>query len=329
MSGGVSVVIPTWNRKDLLMRTLETLKNQTHPIRETIVVDNGSTDGAAEAAEAAGARVLRLLRNTGFAHAANQGIAASAGSRIALVNNDVEFEPDWLARLSAALDRPDVWFATGKILRAADPTRLDGAFDAISRGACAWRVGQDCKDSPLFSQPRPIAMASATAVLYRADLFRQVGRFDETFGSYLEDVDLGLRCARRGLQGAYVPEAVARHHGSATLGRWNPESVRLISRNQVLLVAKHYASKTLRANLGPVLVGQGLWGIVAARHGCLAAWIKGKREGLHVARRLPRPEAEIDAFLRSSEREIRDTLRRTGFGPYWKIYFMLTGTETI
>ena len=329
MSGGVSVVIPTWNRKDLLLRAIETLKSQTHPIREMIVVDNGSSDGSAETAEAAGVRVVRLLRNTGFAHAANQGILAAAGDRIALVNNDVEFEPDWLARLSAALDQPDVWFATGKIFRAAGPARLDGAFDAISRGACAWRVGQDCPDSPLFSQPRPIAMASATAVLYRADLFRRIGHFDETFGSYLEDVDLGLRCARHGLNGAYVPAAVARHHGSATLGRWSPESVRFISRNQVLLVAKHYSSKTLRANLWPVLVGQGLWGSVAARHGCLAAWIKGKREGLHAARRMPRPETGIDAFLQSSEREIRDTLRRTGAGPYWKIYFMLTGTERI
>ncbi len=329
MSGGVSVVIPTWNRKDLLLRAIETLRSQTHPIREVIVVDNGSTDGTSQAAEAAGTRVLRLIRNTGFAHAANRGIAESSGDRIALVNNDVEFEPDWLARLSAALEQPDVWFASGKILRAADPTRLDGAFDAISRGACAWRVGQDCPDSPLFSQARPIAMASATAVLYRADLFRHIGRFDETFGSYLEDVDLGLRCVRHGLQGVYVPDAVARHHGSATLGRWDPESVRLISRNQVLLVAKHYAAKTLRANLWPVLAGQGLWGLVAARHGCLAAWMKGKRQGLHVARHLSRPEERIDDFLRSSELEIRDTLRRTGAGPYWKIYFILSGTGKI
>ena len=45
--------------------------------------------------------------------------------------------------------------------------------------------------------------------------------FDEDFGSYLEDVDLGLRCVREGYRGIYVPDAVAWHHGSATLGRWN------------------------------------------------------------------------------------------------------------
>ena len=83
-------------------------------------------------------------------------------------------------------------------------------------------------------------MAPATAALFRADLFRRVGTFDATFESYLEDVDFGLRCALAGFSGAYVPDAVAYHWGSASLGPWNPEVVRLIARNQSYLVAKHY-----------------------------------------------------------------------------------------
>ncbi len=47
------------------------------------------------------------------------------------------------------------------------------------------------------------------------------GGFDERFGSYLEDVDLGLRCLNEGLTGVYVPGAIAYHHGSATFGRWD------------------------------------------------------------------------------------------------------------
>ena len=52
---------------------------------------------------------------------------------------------------------------------------------------------------------------------------------DERFESYLEDVDFGLRCAEAGLSGLYVPDAVAYHQGSATLGRWHPETVRKIA----------------------------------------------------------------------------------------------------
>jgi GT2 family glycosyltransferase len=326
---GVSVVIPSWNRAPLLLRAIETLKHQTLPAEEIIVADNGSTDGAADAAEAAGARVLRLGGNTGFARAANAGIAAARCPLIALVNNDVELAPGWLERLAGALDSPQVWFASGKVLRAADPALLDGTYDLISRGGCPWRAGESAADGAWFSTPRPIGLASATAVLYRAALFGEIGYFEESFGSYLEDVDLGLRCAARGLRGVYVPEAVARHQGSATLGRWNKETVRLISRNQVLLVARNYAPATLRGNLWPILAGQGLWGLVAARHGCFLAWLRGKWQGLRAARCLPRPQVRLDRFLAASEREIREHLLHTGAGPYWKIYFLLTSGEAI
>src|SRR4029079_13571208 len=130
----------------------------------------------------------------------------------------------------------------------------------ISRAACALRVGQGRADSPEFSRPRSIAIAPATAVLFRAELFRRVGLFDTDFESYLEDVDFGLRCAIQGLAGVYVPEAVATHQGSASLGPWSPEMVRLIARNQLLLVAKH---GLWRRYWWPILIGQSLWGLLA------------------------------------------------------------------
>src|SRR5689334_20892906 len=110
-AGGVSIVVPVWNGRDLLVRLLAALTAQTHPIEEVIAVDNGSTDGAAEVAESQGARVLRMGANLGFARAANAGIEASRGALIALVNTDVEPAPDWLARLVHAIEPPGVWFA--------------------------------------------------------------------------------------------------------------------------------------------------------------------------------------------------------------------------
>ena len=79
-------------------------------------------------------------------------------------------------------------------------------------------------------------------MLYRAEVFRQVGLLEESFESYLEDVDFGLRCAAQRITGRYVPDARAVHVGSAALGRWHPETVRRIARNQLLLVARHYSA---------------------------------------------------------------------------------------
>ena len=122
--GRVTVVIPNWNRRELLTRLLEKLRLQTEPAAQILVVDNGSTDGSAEAAEAAGTRVIRLKRNEGFAHAVNLGIVATRTEWVAVINNDVEPDPEWLQRLVDAADDENAWFATGKICKQAP--RLSG-----------------------------------------------------------------------------------------------------------------------------------------------------------------------------------------------------------
>jgi GT2 family glycosyltransferase len=226
---------------------------------------------------------------------------------------------------------PTVWFATGKILSAADPTQIDGAFDVLSRAACPWRFGNGLADGPEFDQPGRIWLAPATAALYRRELFDRVGLLDETFESYLEDVDFSIRCACRGLAGVYVPRAISRHHGGATLGRWHPDTVRRIARNQVFLVAKHYSPATILRCGWHILVGQTLWGLVAMRHGGTAAFVRGKIEGI---RRAPsirsRPGSEpcapeqLGKILQDGERNLRALQSRIGFKRYWKLYFLLT-----
>ena len=71
----VTAVIPTWNRRDLLERALAGLRRQTCPV-SALVVDNGSTDGSAEIARQAGAQVISLDRNHGFAGGGKSGTAA-------------------------------------------------------------------------------------------------------------------------------------------------------------------------------------------------------------------------------------------------------------
>jgi GT2 family glycosyltransferase len=328
-----AAVIPHWNRRDLLAKLLENLRAQTRPFDEVIVVDNGSTDGSAEMAEQAGATVLRLGSNLGFAAAVNRGIeavnrgteAAHAGW-IAILNNDVMLEPAWLERLIEAASQEGVWFACGKVLRADDPAIVDATFDEVSRAACAWRCGSGRPDSPVWNQPRTILMAPMTAALFRNSLFQEVGLLDEAFESYLEDVDFGLRCAflgGTGRAGAYVPRAIARHIGSATLGEWNKDTVRRIARNQVLLAKKHFHGMSVWRTVA----GQLLWGLVACRHGRGLSYLRGKLQGLFT--RLEGkvqvvPLATVNSVLEESERRIFELQREIGFDRYWRAYFWLS-----
>jgi len=131
-----------------------------------------------------------------------------------------------------------------------------------------------------------------------------------------------MRCAAQRITGRYVPEARAIHLGSAALGRWHPETVRRMARNQLLLAARHYAAR----HLWPVLVAQLLWGAVALRHGRGLAWARGKFQGLCLfsaarTQNFQKDPELLEQVLRSNEQFIRAASQDT----YWTLYFLLTG----
>ena len=323
MELSVTVIIPVWNGRDLLIGLLDTLQAQTISPAEILIIDNGSEDGAPEAAERRGARVIRLGRNMGFAHAVNFGILQSTSSHVAILNSDVELDAAWLETLLAARAP----FACGKILSAANHALLDGTYDLVCRGGCPWRAGHHAADS-FETAARTIDLASFTAVLIKREIFSKIGLLDERFESYLEDVDFGLRCVVQGIQGRYVPAAVCRHHGSSTLGRWHGESVRRMARNQVFLIAKHYPHALARRWWWPILVAQCLWGLLALRHGAGWKWMRGKYEGLLLFRTFhSAPPPTLEATLQAHEAAIYQLQNRQGMDWYWRVYFALAGEK--
>ena len=120
----VTAVIPHWNRRDLLETLFTSLTAQTKPFDQIIVADNGSADGSIELALDYGAQVLRLGRNLGFAAAINRGITACDTPWVAVLNNDVTLSPDWLQILTNVAEQENASFASGKLLRTADPSTL-------------------------------------------------------------------------------------------------------------------------------------------------------------------------------------------------------------
>jgi GT2 family glycosyltransferase len=137
----VSVVIPTYNRADLLPRAIESVLSQTRPPAEVVIIDDGSTDDTADVVARYVDRDpgrVRLLRvpNGGVARARNAGLAATRGEWIALLDSDDAWAPDKLAvQLAALAARPDCrWSCTGCELidgvglRQPGPQNFEGAF---------------------------------------------------------------------------------------------------------------------------------------------------------------------------------------------------------
>jgi GT2 family glycosyltransferase len=308
----LSVVIPTWRGREHLAALLPSLTLQSRPAQEILVIDGSSQDGSRELCESFGVRFIALERNAGFAHAVNRGLALAKGEFVAVLNNDIRLHADWFSHMLAA----QAPFACGKVLQWDRPTHLDATWDLVSQSGVPLRCGHGKPDGQFWNRPRQIDLAPWTAVLLRRDYFNAVGRLDESLESYLEDVDYGLRGAALGFRGAYVPRALAWHRGSSTLGEWHPRQVRLSSRNQARIVAKH------GGDFWKAFIGQSLWGIAAARHGRGGDWLLGKWEAW---RRSDTSAAKPkqSQILEHLEREIFALESATGMGRFWRYYWTL------
>jgi GT2 family glycosyltransferase len=244
----VTVIIPTWNGRELLTAALRSLREQRFRDFEVLVVDNGSTDGTAAhvRAQHPEAEVLELAENHGFAGAVNAGIGRAGGEYVALLNNDMELDPAWLDELVAALDgEPGAGSAACKLRMLHEPGVLDGAGDVVTWYGATWRRGHGEPDSGQYDELGTVASPCAGAALYRRRALEEVGLFDEAFFAYLEDADWGLRAQLAGWPCRWVPSAVAYHVGGATSRRMGDLETELIARNTLALVLKSFPAGRL------------------------------------------------------------------------------------
>ena len=251
----VSVVVVNWNRCNLLRACLRSLTRQRGVQFEVIVVDNGSTDGSCHMVKAEflhGNLPVSLIendRNMGYCAANNQGIAQARGQFIALLNNDAEADPGWLAALLGAFQgRDDVGMAASKILWWENRRVIDKVghliyLDGQNRGR-----GHGQLDAGQFDRREEVLWPDGCAAMYRRSMLAEIGDFDEDFFAYADDAELGLRARIAGWNCVYVPEAIVYHHHSATLGVESARRLELIERNRVLLVAKHFPWSLLCLN---------------------------------------------------------------------------------
>ncbi len=269
-----SVVVVNWNRCSLLDRCLASLSAQRAPAFEVILVDNGSSDGSVEMAISRYSRdpaftltIIRNRENFGFCKANNQGIDRAQSEYIALLNNDAEAEPDWLASLLGAFEgRPELGMAASKILVHEDPGTIDKAGHQIYPDGQNWGRGHGESDIGQYEEVEETLWPDGCAAMYRRSMLREIGGFDEDLFAYGDDAELGLRARIAGWGCLYIPTAVVRHHRGSTLGRLSARRVELIERNRVLLALKHFPWSLLCLN-GAYFIARLGAGVVAAATG--------------------------------------------------------------
>jgi GT2 family glycosyltransferase len=214
-----AIVIPTLGGRHLDSCLDAVAALETAP-ETTVVVISG---GAAPSRRSGDVEFRAVRTRLGFSAAANLGIrqVADTADRIALLNDDATPAPGWLAPLEEALDTDSSLAAVQGTVTDADGSTVDGRGISLDPWGLPIQIGRGGAPDPEPRRPRPLIAVSATAALYRADALRATifdnGEvFDSRFGSYHEDLDLGLRMRRLGWNAAWVPGAHAAHVGSAS-----------------------------------------------------------------------------------------------------------------
>jgi GT2 family glycosyltransferase len=254
----VTVVIPNWNTKRWLPGCLDGLRAQRYQDFQVILVDNGSTDGSVAFVRQhyPQVRILTFARNKGFAPAVNAGIQQSHSKYVALLNADTVPRPNWLLCLVEAMEQspPGVGCLASKMLRLGDPDVIDDAGDILSWYGVARKRGLG-EPADSYNKAEQVFSACAGAALYRRTFLEDVGGFDESFVSYLEDIDLGLRGHLLGYRCLYVPGAEVLHqsHGS---GIARSRYVYLMTRNRLKLLTKNIPLPLLLKHCWTLAYGQ-------------------------------------------------------------------------
>ncbi|HMS23236.1 MAG TPA: glycosyltransferase family 2 protein [Candidatus Saccharibacteria bacterium] len=243
MKTNIAVVIPNWNGKHYLKGCIDSLLSQSIKVT-IIVVDNGSVDGSPEYIEQnfPQVKLIKLTSNHGFTGGVNAGIKDAIKTDqefVALFNNDAVADKHWLENLVTAMTaHKRVGIVTGKFMRD-DKQHLDSTGDFLTTTGLPYPRGRNEVDKGQYDKSNYVFGATGGASLYRVEMLKQIGLFDEKFFAYFEDVDISFRAQLAGWKVYYEPKAIAYHKVGGTSSKLGSFSRYHSTKNFHLLFLKN------------------------------------------------------------------------------------------
>lgn len=228
MSSAVPIILLNWNGLEDTLACLRTLDQQTYQHFVVHLVDNGSEQHEVEHLKQTYTDHPKVIlhfnkTNLGFTQGNNRILteileAQESPAFVILLNNDTEVDPHWLAILIQTANQTRADMVTSKMINFYDRNRMDNAGHQILNTLEVLPIGHD---EPVreFTVPRENVGPCGGAALYRTEMLREIGIFDEHFTNGYEDVELGLRGIICGYRSVYAPEAVVYHKVSRSINK--------------------------------------------------------------------------------------------------------------
>ena len=248
MAPDISVIIVSWNARDFLVGCLKSIQETMTDLRyEVIVVDNASSDGSPEAVLTGfpDVRLIQTGKNLGFSKGNNIGMTESRGRYYFLINSDVVLRPGCAQRLLAFMQKnPRTGLAGPRLFNG------DGSYQPSCRKmpnlhrhiARALFVNSSLVDNGYRQQAsKRVEVLAGSFWVARREAVDVVGKLDEQFFFYGEDVDWCLRFGKAGWQINYVTDAEAIHYGGSSTSRDTARFSVQLHKAALQFWKKHYA----------------------------------------------------------------------------------------
>lgn len=252
----ISVIVISWNTRELLRQTLESLYAHTNNVSfEVIVVDNASTDGSADliSSQFRSVLLLRLPENKGFAHGNNQAFALASAPFILLLNSDTIVHWNTLSELLRVLQKQSSLGCVG-------PKHING--DGSLQRSCD-SFPSMAKDVVCYSELRRLRFierylgrnhawwgdhssiqivdwVNGSCMLVRREVIALVGGLDEGYRLYAEEIDWCYRMRQAGWFTCFTPEACITHLGGQSTKKLRSGRLVLLYESQFRFYRIHY-----------------------------------------------------------------------------------------
>jgi N-acetylglucosaminyl-diphospho-decaprenol L-rhamnosyltransferase len=278
----LTAVVLNWRTAEQTQKAARCLVDEGIPSERLVIVDNGSGDRSYEHLKDAfpNSTVLGLPKNVGFAVANNAGAAALPGSAYLFVNSDAfVHERGSVARLVAALDQQRVGLAVPRLLNpdltlqpSVSPLRSPAVAFVQASGLSrlvpnrfqpSWSTHWD------HSRSRAVPYAVGAVIAARADVWEELGGFDQSRLMYGEDLDLSWRARKHGYLIWFTADAVFVHLGNASATkRWTaPERAEEVGKSEAEIIRRHASPLAARLTVGFMAAGMVARAVVFSRVG--------------------------------------------------------------
>ena len=246
----LSIILVCWNNKDYLEPCLHSLYGaRLHSSYVVLVIDNGSKDGSQAMLREKFPQVIIIQNddNLGLGKASNQGIEASNGKYVLLLNNDTILNGSSIDAMVEFLDaHPEVGAVGGRLINPDGSIQscynnfstLHEEFLIATRLGELYRKGYPSNMTE--SRVKSVDWLCSACLMLRRSALDQVGLLDEKFFIYGDEVDLQYRLKRAGWLVYFLPDADIIHYGGRSLNRWRRR--KLVYRGKMLFYQKNYGS---------------------------------------------------------------------------------------